>query len=83
MTSLCLHYIHSFQRFDGRALLDNVPSRSHPVISEAWQDREIADELNFERYRDLVEVDRLEGINHTYAFFQCLPENPSLTFYRQ
>ncbi|KAH8555794.1 alternative splicing regulator-domain-containing protein [Umbelopsis sp. PMI_123] len=47
-------------RFDGRALLDNVPSRSHPVISEAWQDREIADELNFERYRDLVEVDRLE-----------------------
>ncbi|KAI8575741.1 hypothetical protein K450DRAFT_260242 [Umbelopsis ramanniana AG] len=47
-------------RFDGRALLDSVPSKSHPAVTEPWQDREIADELNFERFRDLVEVDRLE-----------------------
>ncbi|KAG2172471.1 hypothetical protein INT44_006644, partial [Umbelopsis vinacea] len=49
-----------FKSFDGRALLDSVPSKSHPPVTEPWQDREIADELNFERFRDLVEVDRLE-----------------------
>ncbi|GAB5589470.1 hypothetical protein Unana1_04370 [Umbelopsis nana] len=49
-----------FERFDGRALLDMLPSRSGPIALELRQDRDIADELNFERYRDLVEVDRLE-----------------------
>lgn len=47
--------------FDGRALLEYLPSRADPIALETRQDRDVADELNFERYRDLVEVDRLEG----------------------
>ncbi|KAG2180878.1 hypothetical protein INT43_008458, partial [Umbelopsis isabellina] len=47
-------------RFDGRALLEYLPSRSDPIALESRQDRDIANELEFERYRDLVEVDRLE-----------------------
>ena len=61
-----IHHIHTIlPSFDGRALLDSVPSKSNPPVTEPWQDREIADELNFERYRDLVEADRLEGMNPT------------------
>jgi hypothetical protein len=48
-------------RFDGRALLEHIPSRSDPLALESRQDRDIANELDFERYRDLVEADRLEG----------------------
>ncbi|SAM01069.1 hypothetical protein [Absidia glauca] len=47
-------------RFDGRSLLDVIPQSSfgnHGTLDdEDFDDRE---ELNFERYRDLVEADRL------------------------
>ncbi|KAL1917386.1 uncharacterized protein VTP21DRAFT_5042 [Calcarisporiella thermophila] len=48
-------------RFDARALLDFLPptpsSRPPPLPED---EREIMNELQFERYRDLVEADRLE-----------------------
>jgi hypothetical protein len=51
--------------FDGRSLLDFVPdTRSqrgeyHQHISK--EEREMNDELNFERYHDLIEAERLNG----------------------
>lgn len=51
---------HAYHRFDGRSLLDVIPQSSfgnHGTLDdEDFDDRE---ELNFERYRDLVEADRL------------------------
>lgn len=48
-------------RFDGRSLLDFVPDtrnqRGYQDISK--DDREMKDELNFERYHDLIEAERL------------------------
>ncbi|KAI8343357.1 alternative splicing regulator-domain-containing protein [Chlamydoabsidia padenii] len=47
-------------RFDGRSLLDFIPpstlGHTGTIDDEDFDDRE---ELNFERYRDLVEADRL------------------------
>ncbi|CAO3586662.1 unnamed protein product [Absidia cylindrospora] len=46
-------------RFDGRSLLDIIPEKSFgkgALDDEDFSDRE---ELNFERYRDLLEADRL------------------------
>ncbi|ORY94110.1 alternative splicing regulator-domain-containing protein [Syncephalastrum racemosum] len=49
-------------RFDGRALLEYLPdsARRSSSGSNGVQDA-LADELNFERYHDLVEAERLEG----------------------
>ncbi|KAI8996872.1 alternative splicing regulator-domain-containing protein, partial [Pilobolus umbonatus] len=44
-------------RFDGRSLLDYVPGSS--VSEETKEEREMSDELNFERYHDLIEAERL------------------------
>lgn len=50
--------------FDGRSLLDFVPEtstrRGFSDISK--EEREMADELNFERYHDLIEAERLNGM---------------------
>lgn len=55
--------MHVFLRFDGRSLLDFVPDtrnqRGYQDISK--DDREMKDELNFERYHDLIEAERLNG----------------------
>ncbi|KAI8070427.1 alternative splicing regulator-domain-containing protein [Gongronella butleri] len=46
-------------RFDGRALLDELPPiRSGRTLLDV--DGDDAEELNFERYRDLVEAERLD-----------------------
>ncbi|CEJ04107.1 hypothetical protein RMCBS344292_18075 [Rhizopus microsporus] len=42
-------------RFDGRSLLDSVPE----PVQGLKEDNEDTDELNFERYRDLIEAERL------------------------
>ncbi|KAG1052928.1 hypothetical protein G6F43_004960 [Rhizopus delemar] len=42
-------------RFDGRSLLDFVPE----PVQGLKENNEDSDELNFERYRDLIEADRL------------------------
>ncbi|KAJ3051266.1 hypothetical protein HK097_007751 [Rhizophlyctis rosea] len=46
-------------RFDSRALLDFLP-KDNPQNSAAEDDEESESELNFERYRDLVDAVRLE-----------------------
>ncbi|KAG9305196.1 hypothetical protein G9A89_010704 [Geosiphon pyriformis] len=46
-------------RFDGRALLDFIPTHSTAMAQEIPSDeRDIQEELNFERFRDLVENER-------------------------
>lgn len=49
--------------FDGRSLLDFVPETSIGANLQniSREDRELADELNFERYHDLIEAERLNG----------------------
>ncbi|KAF7722342.1 hypothetical protein EC973_003432 [Apophysomyces ossiformis] len=47
-------------RFDGRALLDYIPISNPRIQSQLSQeDQELADDLNFARYHDLVEAERL------------------------
>ncbi|KAL0145877.1 alternative splicing regulator-domain-containing protein [Mucor lusitanicus] len=48
-------------RFDGRSLLDFVPEANVGANLQniSREDRELADELNFERYHDLIEAERL------------------------
>ncbi|KAK4517372.1 exosome non-catalytic core subunit rrp40 [Mucor velutinosus] len=48
-------------RFDGRSLLDFVPDVNVGANLQniSREDRELADELNFERYHDLIEAERL------------------------
>ncbi|KAL9551568.1 hypothetical protein MBANPS3_004194 [Mucor bainieri] len=48
-------------RFDGRSLLDFVPEASVGANLQniSREDRELVDELNFERYHDLIEAERL------------------------
>lgn len=48
-------------RFDGRALLDFVPEPVKHNNALPREEQELADELNFERYHDLVEAERLQG----------------------
>ncbi|CEP09356.1 hypothetical protein [Parasitella parasitica] len=47
--------------FDGRSLLDFVPEANVAanLLNLSREDREMADELNFERYHDLIEAERL------------------------
>lgn len=49
--------------FDGRSLLDFVPEANVGANLQniSREDRELADELNFERYHDLIEAERLNG----------------------
>ncbi|TPX64212.1 hypothetical protein SpCBS45565_g06073 [Spizellomyces sp. 'palustris'] len=49
-------------RFDVRGLLDFVPTVNPSQPIEPTEDDELVEELNFERYRDLVESDRLERV---------------------
>ncbi|KAI8138553.1 alternative splicing regulator-domain-containing protein [Fennellomyces sp. T-0311] len=44
-------------RFDGRSLLDFVPEKTQ---AKQQSDQHMMDELNFERYHDLVEAERLQ-----------------------
>ncbi|KAG0191235.1 hypothetical protein DFQ28_000676 [Apophysomyces sp. BC1034] len=47
-------------RFDGRSLLDYIPeSNSRARNEQSQEDRDLADDLNFARYHDLVEAERL------------------------
>lgn len=49
-------------RFDGRSLLDYIPesnNRRGGYLETSREDKEMADELNFERYHDLIEAERL------------------------
>ena len=48
-------------RFDGRSLLDYIPGPYSNREFTTKQDKGIQDELNFERYHDLVEMERLQG----------------------
>ncbi|CDH61499.1 hypothetical protein RO3G_11357 [Lichtheimia corymbifera JMRC:FSU:9682] len=47
-------------RFDGRSLLDYIPGPYTKQEFATKQDKDIQDELNFERYHDLVEMERLQ-----------------------
>ncbi|KAI7886912.1 hypothetical protein K492DRAFT_202857 [Lichtheimia hyalospora FSU 10163] len=47
-------------RFDGRSLLDYIPGPCSNREFTTKQDKDIQDELNFERYHDLVEMERLQ-----------------------
>lgn len=55
MTLFCV------RRFDGRSLLDYIPGPYTKQEFATKQDKDIQDELNFERYHDLVEMERLQG----------------------
>ncbi|KAI7898333.1 alternative splicing regulator-domain-containing protein [Cokeromyces recurvatus] len=47
-------------RFDGRSLLDYIPDSTKNSYQDfSKDDKEISDELNFERYHDLIEAERL------------------------
>ncbi|KAI9303709.1 alternative splicing regulator-domain-containing protein [Cunninghamella echinulata] len=46
-------------RFDGRSLLDYIPKYENIKIEEEEDDFSDREELNFERYHDLVEAERL------------------------
>ncbi|KAI8645963.1 alternative splicing regulator-domain-containing protein, partial [Parasitella parasitica] len=50
-------------RFDGRSLLDFVPEANvgANLLNLSREDREMADELNFERYHDLIEAELTES----------------------
>ncbi|KAI8077015.1 alternative splicing regulator-domain-containing protein [Thamnidium elegans] len=48
-------------RFDGRSLLDFVPDASRGYGNIPKEEREMQDELNFERYHDLIEAERLNA----------------------
>ena len=48
-------------RFDGRALLDYLPPDSANVLNMPIDERDFQEELNFERFRDLVENERRNG----------------------
>nr|CAG8568242.1 6737_t:CDS:2 [Entrophospora candida] len=45
-------------RFDGRALLDYLPLNDPNVLNMPTDERDFQEELNFERFRDLVENER-------------------------
>lgn len=45
-------------RFDGRSLLDYMPTTSKHYDNK---EDDMTDELNFERYHDLIEAERLNG----------------------
>jgi len=45
-------------RFDGRALLDYLPLNDLNVLNMPTDERDFQEELNFERFRDLVENER-------------------------
>lgn len=59
-------------RFDGRSLLDYIPGPYTKQDFATKEDKDIQDELNFERYHDLVEMERLEGIAWPNAGFRIL-----------
>lgn len=48
-------------RFDGRALLDFIPRVNKATQVLPQEEKDLMEELNFERYHDLVEAERLEG----------------------
>ncbi|KAI7895992.1 uncharacterized protein EV154DRAFT_476718 [Mucor mucedo] len=52
---------YAMASFDGRSLLDFVPETStrRGFSDVTKEEREMADELNFERYHDLIEAERL------------------------
>ncbi|KAG2201322.1 hypothetical protein INT47_001410 [Mucor saturninus] len=52
---------YAMASFDGRSLLDFVPETStrRGFSDITKEEREMADELNFERYHDLIEAERL------------------------
>lgn len=54
-----------FISFDGRSLLDFVPEASRGYGNIPREEREMQDELNFERYHDLIEAERLNGKRRT------------------
>ncbi|CAG8518865.1 354_t:CDS:2 [Paraglomus brasilianum] len=45
-------------RFDGRALLDYLPPNDPNVPIQSSEERDYREELNFERFRDLIENER-------------------------
>jgi arginine/serine-rich splicing factor 16 len=48
-------------RFDGRALLDFLPEATlHPLQAKALEKEDFSQKLQFERYFDLIEAQRLE-----------------------
>lgn len=49
-------------RFDVRALLDFIPNVNKATQVLPQEEKDLMDELNFERYHDLVEAERLDGI---------------------
>lgn len=57
LVTLLLNYLTAITRFDGRSLLDSVPE----PVQGLKEDNEDTDELNFERYRDLIEAERLNS----------------------
>lgn len=57
VTLLLNLYLTAITRFDGRSLLDSVPE----PVQGLKEDNEDTDELNFERYRDLIEAERLNS----------------------
>lgn len=59
-------------RFDGRSLLDYIPGPYTKQDFATKEDKDIQDELNFERYHDLVEMERLQGIAWPNARFRIL-----------
>ncbi|KAI9027110.1 alternative splicing regulator-domain-containing protein [Phycomyces nitens] len=52
-------------RFDGRSLLEFVPDpKARDAKLQPAEDKEMSDDLNFERYHDLVEAERLRVSEH-------------------
>ncbi|OAD78501.1 hypothetical protein PHYBLDRAFT_185225 [Phycomyces blakesleeanus NRRL 1555(-)] len=52
-------------RFDGRSLLEFVPdAKARDAKLQPTEDKELSDDLNFERYHDLVEAERLKVSEH-------------------
>ncbi|KAI8881908.1 hypothetical protein K501DRAFT_316477 [Backusella circina FSU 941] len=59
-------------RFDGRSLLDFVPEVIRQDVVFSREEREMQDELNFERYHDLIEAelsekDRLDEVEEEWT----------------
>lgn len=70
------------KRFDVRGMLDFIPTTNPHLPVEPTEDDELEDELNFERYQDLVEHGRLQSMLERRVESSCCQSEAQSPFLR-